>query len=784
MLGYLKNLVGDTQSKKLKDYNKIVEKINSLESEYEKLSDIDLQNKTLQFKEQLTNGKTVFDIQVEAFAVVREAAKRVLGLRHYDVQLIAGLVLTEGSIAEMPTGEGKTLVASLPSYLRALEGKGVHVITVNDYLAKRDMETIGPIHTFLGLTVGLNLPMMQPDAKAAAYQADITYGVGTEFGFDYLRDNMVYQTNDRVQRPFHFAIVDEIDSVLIDEAKTPLIIAGKNGVSTQLSYLCARIMSSFKEDQEYTFDPETKATNFTEEGIAKLERGFDIDNLYDLEHQTLYHYVIQALRANVMFKRDVDYIIKEGKILLVDMFTGRPMEGRSLSNGLHQAIEAKEGVEVTEENKTQASVTIQNYFRLYPKLSGMTGTAKTEEKEFQQIYNMEVVQIPTNRPVLRQDLQDQIYATTKQKYTAVAKKVKSIHQKGQPVLIGTTSILQSESIAEYLKAEGLQFKLLNAKSVEQEVSLIEQAGQKGMITVATNMAGRGTDISLGDGVAELGGLYVIGTERHESRRVDNQLKGRSGRQGDPGCSEFFISIEDDMFLRFAIDDLAKLKKTLKTDENGLILNKNILEFINRTQRICEGSNFSIREYNLKLDDVMNIQRNTVYDLRNKIIAGTDLLELSKKMIQSYVNEELNRCCPEDEPVKQWPVAEMKANLMLTLPIESYKWPDEDYSKTSLEEPVLSVLPEYLNQFDIIQEDEQFIRTLKTTLLSVTDSHWLSHIEAMEHLKEGVGLRSYSQEDPMRAYSKEGFELFSYMYYQLERDVSMRMFSLFQSLQRD
>lgn len=784
MLDYLKTLVGDTQSKKLKGYYKIVEKINSLESEYEQLSDIELQNKTAHFKEQLANGKTVFDIQVEAFAVVREAAKRVLGLRHYDVQLIAGMVLTEGSIAEMPTGEGKTLVASLPSYLRALEGNGVHVITVNDYLAKRDMENIGPIHTFLGLSVGLNLPMMQPDAKTVSYQADITYGVGTEFGFDYLRDNMVYQVESRVQRPFHFAIVDEVDSVLIDEAKTPLIIAGKDGVSSQLSYLCARIMNTFKQDKDYTFDPETKATNFTEEGISKLEQGFDIDNLYDLEHQTLYHYVIQALRANVMFKRDVDYIIKEGKILLVDMFTGRPMEGRSLSNGLHQAIEAKEGLEVTEENKTQASVTIQNYFRLYPMLSGMTGTAKTEEKEFQQIYNMEVVQIPTNKPVLREDLQDQVYATTKQKYKAVAKKVKEIHQKGQPVLIGTTSILQSESVAEYLKAEGLEFKLLNAKSVEQEVSLIEQAGQKGMITVATNMAGRGTDIALGDGVAELGGLYVIGTERHESRRVDNQLKGRSGRQGDPGHSEFFISIEDDMFLRFAIDDVAKLKKTLKTDENGLILNKNILEFINRTQRICEGSNFSIREYNLKLDDVMNIQRTTVYDLRNKIIAGTDLLELSKKMIQSYVNEELNRSCPDDEPVEKWPIAAMKANLMLTLPIETFKWPEESTNKVSLEEPVLSVLPEYLSQFDFIEEDGPFIHTLKSTLLSVTDSYWLSHIEAMEHLKEGVGLRSYSQEDPMRAYSREGFELFSHMYYQLERDVSMRMYSLYQGLQRD
>ncbi len=437
MLGYLKKLVGDKQDKKLNTFYKKVNQINELEAEISALTDEELKAKTPYFKELLANGKTVFDIQAEAFAVVREAAKRVVGMRHFDVQLIGGMVLTEGSIAEMPTGEGKTLVASLPSYLRALEGKGVHVITVNDYLARRDRELIGGIYEFLGLTVGLNLPMMEPDVKRRAYAADITYGVGNEFGFDHLRDHMAYDPSQRVQRPYHYAIIDEVDSVLVDEAKTPLIIAGKTGVSNELSYLCARVIKSFKEEEDYIFDIETKTANFTEEGITKIEEGFGIDNLYELEHQTLYHYVIQALRASIMFQRDVDYIVKEGKVLLVDSFTGRTMEGRSLSNGLHQAIEAKEGLELTEENKTQASITIQNYFRLYPVLSGMTGTAKTEEKEFQQIYGMDVVQIPTNKPILRQDLPDIVFDTIDHKYKAVAKKAKELQQQGQPILIGT-----------------------------------------------------------------------------------------------------------------------------------------------------------------------------------------------------------------------------------------------------------------------------------------------------------------------------------------------------------
>ncbi|RAK19853.1 preprotein translocase subunit SecA [Anoxybacillus vitaminiphilus] len=777
MLTYLKKVLGDSQERRLKKYARIVDHINQLEPQYEKLSDDELRKKTAEFKEQLAGGKTVFDIQAEAFAVVREAAKRVLGMRHFDVQLIGGLVLTEGNIAEMATGEGKTLVASLPSYLRALEGKGVHVITVNEYLAKRDRDLIGKIHEFLGLTVGLNIPMMDPAEKKKAYQADITYGIGSEFGFDYLRDNMVYDVSQRVQRPFHYAIIDEIDSVLIDEAKTPLIIAGKTGVSSELSYLCARIVKTFKRDVDYYYDEETKATNLTEEGISKIEKGFGIDNLYDLEHQTLYHYVIQALRAHVLFKRDVDYIVKDGKVLLIDMFTGRPMEGRSLSNGLHQAIEAKEGLELTEENKIQASITIQNYFRLYPILSGMTGTAKTEEKEFQTLYNMDVVQIPTNKPVIRTDEPDKVFVTIEQKYKAVAKEAKRVHATGQPILIGTTSILQSEKVAEYLQKEGLTFQLLNAKTIEQEVQLISLAGQKGQITIATNMAGRGTDIMLGEGVAELGGLFVLGTERHESRRIDNQLKGRAGRQGDPGRSQFFISLEDDMFRRFAKEEVEKLKKKVKTDEDGLILNKDIHEFVDRVQRICEGSNFSIREYNLKLDNVLNDQRSTIYELRNQILETENPLSIGIKMLRSYIPYEIEQACPVDVLPEEWNLEKLAVRLNEMIAHPSVQWANKIEDIEDIQKQVDESLEKYVDKLQGLSDDKNLQSQLKYSLLSIVDYHWLHHLDAMERLKEGIGLRYYSQEDPIRQFQREGLELFTHMYREIERDACRRLAQL-------
>ncbi|MCF6410108.1 accessory Sec system translocase SecA2 [Pseudalkalibacillus salsuginis] len=773
MLTYIKKIV-DSDNRALKKYFKIVEHINELEPEIEKLTDTQLKEKTVYFKNSLHNGSTINDIQVEAFAVVREASKRVLGQRHYDVQLVGGLALTYGNISEMVTGEGKTLVASLPSYLRALEGKGVHVITVNEYLAKRDKEIIGQIHEFLGLTVGLNIPQITPAEKIAAYKADITYGVGNEFGFDFLRDNMVYSPQDRVQRSYHFAIIDEVDSVLIDEAKTPLIIAGKTSLSAELFNVASMIVKQFTEDHEFTYDPETKSTNLTDEGINKIEKAFGIDNLYDLEHQTLYHYIIQCLRARVMFRRDVDYIVRDGKIELIDQFTGRIMEGRSLSDGLHQAIEAKEGLEITEENKTQAIVTVQNYFRMYPTLSGMTGTAKTEKKEFQQIYGMDVISIPTNKPKIRVDLEDLVFVTVDQKYKAMAADVKSCHSNGQPVLIGTTSIEQSEKAARYLDEIGIPYEILNAKSLEREVQLISMAGQKGQVTIATNMAGRGTDIILGEEVAELGGLRVIGTERHESRRIDNQLKGRSGRQGDPGSSQFFISIEDDMFHRFSQDEIEKLQPKLKTTSNGKILNKDIHDLVERTQRICEGSNYSIREYNLHLDDIVNEQRNVIIkQLRTQwLLAEKGFTDLIRPVMEHSVIRTIEKHCISDIQ-EDWDLVRLRSALISLIPIEIPEFENEAIEEVKdIHSIVLPVVEESLDFLErIFVEKPHWGQNFKQITLQYIDQGWVEHLEKMNRLKEGIGLRSYGQDDPMRLYEKEGYEIFLFTYQKIEEKIS-------------
>ncbi|MGG2093557.1 accessory Sec system translocase SecA2 [Bacillus sp. S13(2024)] len=775
MLKSFKKILGDQQKRKLKKYEQLVDEMNRLEHQMEALSDEELRQKTAVFQEMIQNGKTIHDVKVEAFAVVREASKRVLGLRHYDVQLIGGLVLLEGNIAEMPTGEGKTLVASLPTYVRALEGKGVHVITVNDYLARRDKELIGQVHEFLGLTVGLNIPMIEPDEKKRAYKAHITYGIGTEFGFDYLRDNMATSIADKVQRPYHFAIIDEIDSVLIDEAKTPLIVAGKKSGSSQLHYLCAKVIQSFKKDVHYTYDPETKSSSFTEDGITKIEDMFDIDNLYDLEHQTLYHYMIQALRANVTFHRDVDYIVHDGEILLVDIFTGRVMEGRSLSDGLHQAIEAKEGLEVTDENQTQASITIQNFFRMYPTVSGMTGTGKTEEKEFNSVYGMEVIPIPTNRPVLRDDMNDLVFMTIDDKYKAVREEVLKRHKTGQPILIGTASILQSETAAKYLDEAGLSYQLLNAKSVEQESELIAKAGQKGQITIATNMAGRGTDILLGEGVHELGGLHVIGTERHESRRVDNQLKGRAGRQGDPGSSQFFISIEDEMFHRFAEEEVEKLRKSLKSDEKGLILTPKIHDFVTRTQLICEGSYFSIREYNLKLDDVINDQRNVIYKLRDTFLnEETNMISLVIPMIEHTVEHTAQKYFLEGMLPEEWDFTSLTEELQAIFPSETLP-PLSAGDVNSIEELQAALQDTIASYTEKVRELENRLEVQQATRqmgLHYIDQNWVHHLEAMHNLKEGIGLRQYQQEDPTRIYQKEALDIFLYTYSKFEKEMCL------------
>lgn len=769
MFSIFKRNKEQTSARELKKYYQIVDQINKLEDKFAPMTDEELQHMTVVFKERLEKGETIQQIIPEAFAVVREASKRILNMRHFDVQLIGGLVLAEGNIAEMPTGEGKTLVASLPSYVRALEGKGVHVITVNDYLAKRDFELIGQIHQFLGLTVGLNVPMMEPEDKKRAYNADITYGVGTEFGFDYLRDNMAHSIADKVQRPYHFAIIDEVDSVLIDEAKTPLIIAGKMMANAELHQIAAMLAKRFVAEEDYDFDDETKATSLTEQGIEKVEAAFGVDNLYDLEHQTLYHYVIQAVRAHVMFTRDVDYIVREDKIELVDMFTGRIMEGRSLSDGLHQAIEAKEGVTITEENKAQAQITIQNYFRMYPALSGMTGTAKTQEKEIREVYGMSVIQIPTNRPRARVDQQDIVFETIDQKYEYVAQEALRRHEKGQPVLIGTTSILQSEEVSKRLKKYGLKHQLLNAKTVEQEVQLISEAGQKGRITVATNMAGRGTDITLGEGVHELGGLCVLGTEKHESRRVDNQLRGRSGRQGDPGESIFILSLEDDMLKRFAKEELEKFKKKLQVNEIGRVLNKEVFELIARTQRIVEGAHFSMREYNLKLDDVINDQRQVIYTLRNSVLANEDLLGKLKTMLFETVDFAVRDNAPEEVSSAEWNFdkIEKTVNSLFLEPVTINREENKVIAiLDSLNEPV----QELSKLIESFKDNPRVMAVIPKVMLSYIDHMWVKHLEQMAHLKEGIGLRHYQQEDPMRIYQREGLELFGKNYQELRRQI--------------
>lgn len=773
MLNSVKKLLGDSQKRKLKKYEQLVQDINDLEKQMSDLPDEELRHKTVTFKSMLTDGKTVDDIKVEAFAVVREAAKRVLGLRHYDVQLIGGLVLLEGNIAEMPTGEGKTLVSSLPTYVRALEGKGVHVITVNDYLAKRDKELIGQVHEFLGLQVGLNIPQIDPSEKKLAYKADITYGIGTEFGFDYLRDNMAASQNDQVQRPYHFAIIDEIDSVLIDEAKTPLIIAGKKSGSSDLHYLCAKVIKSFQDTLHYTYDAESKSASFTEDGITKIEDLFDIDNLYDLEHQTLYHYMIQSLRANVAFQLDVDYIVHDEKILLVDIFTGRVMDGRSLSDGLHQALEAKEGLEITEENQTQASITIQNFFRMYPALSGMTGTAKTEEKEFNRVYNMEVIPIPTNRPILREDKNDVVYVTADDKYKAVREEVLKQHKQGRPILIGTMSILQSETVARYLDEANIKYQLLNAKSAEQEADLIATAGQKGQITIATNMAGRGTDILLGEGVHALGGLHVIGTERHESRRVDNQLKGRAGRQGDPGSSQFFLSLEDEMLKRFAHEEVEKLEKSLKPDKTGLINTSKVHDFINRTQLICEGGHFSMREYNLKLDDVINDQRNVIYTLRNNLLKEeTNMIELVIPMIEHSVDAIAKQHLFEGMLPEEWDFTSLTASIKEVLAVETLPplSANDVHSPEDLQIVLKDTISSYIERVQELNDHADLQQSLRYVGLHFLDQNWVNHLDAMTHLKEGIGLRQYQQEDPTRLYQKEGLDIFLYTYGNFEKEM--------------
>lgn len=776
MIQFVKQLTND-QSRRLKGYQRRVDRINQLETTMQALSDEEMRTYTETLKTKIEDGAKVDDIAEEAFALVREAAVRVLGMRHYDVQLIGGFALLEGNISEMPTGEGKTLVAALPSYVKALEGKGVHVITVNEYLATRDAKQIGQIHDFLGLTVGLNVPEMEQADKHTAYQADITYGVGTEFGFDYLRDHLVGSPEERVQRPFHFAIIDEVDSILIDEAKTPLIIAQKDRSHIRLKELAQRVVIEL-EETDYEVDLESKSTALTDSGILKIEDMFAIDNLFSAEHQVLYHYLVQALRANVLFEIDVDYIVKEDKIELIDLFTGRIMEGRSLSEGLHQALEAKEGVTITEENKTTAEITIQHYFRMYPLISGMTGTAQTSRQEFLKTYNMDVVQVPTNRPRLREDHPDRIFMTVDQKYAAVTEKVVELHETGRPVLIGTTSIAQSEAISKYLSKRRIQHEVLNAKTITQEADIIADAGHFGKVTIATNMAGRGTDIMLDAKSKQAGGLFVIGTERHESQRVDNQLRGRSGRQGDPGATQFFVSLEDEIVKRYAIQKLERIEKKLKPDARGEVAAKEAADVIEYAQTTIEGIGVSIRDYLFKLDDVMNEQRNIVYKIRDQAVNADaaaithnvlGMMRLAlENSIEMHVSDEL---VPEE-----WPLAELKTDLIYLTTREPI-WSDEIADSLELKAELAPWIEDIVETAEARLQSEEVVTFVKESLLRALDTKWTDHLTMMSGLKEGIGLRSYAQEEPGRLFGKEGLEIFEQTYVNIARDVTMEVCQL-------
>ena len=749
----------------------IVRRINDLEPKLAGLSDASLQEKTFEFKNRLANGETLDDILPEAFAVVREASRRVTGMRHFDVQLLGGIVLHRGDIAEMRTGEGKTLVATLPVYLNALTGKGVHVVTVNDYLATRDSEDMGRIYKFLGLSVGLIVHDLTYDQRRRAYNADVTYGTNNEFGFDYLRDNMVISADQMVQRPLNYCIVDEVDSILIDEARTPLIISGPGEKSTDLYYTLAGIVKTFTKD-DYTMDEKQKTIAPTDSGVAKVEKMLGISNMFDNDHLDLNHLVIQALRARFMMHRDKDYVVKNGEIVIVDEFTGRLMFGRRYSDGLHQSIEAKENVKVQGESKTLATITFQNYFRMYDKLAGMTGTAKTEEDEFNKIYKLDVYVIPTNKPAIRKDLPDVIYKTKNAKYRAVVREVKKRHATGQPILVGTTSINQSEILSQLLDKENIVHNVLNAKYHEKEAEIIKNAGQKGMVTIATNMAGRGTDIKLGPGVAELGGLMIIGTERHESRRIDNQLRGRAGRQGDPGTTQFFLSLEDDLMRIFGSENISKFMDKLGMDEDEPITAKMITRSIEKAQKKVESHNFEIRKYVLEYDDVMNQQREVLYSQRCQVLTADSLRDTIMGMVDDIIHEGLDKYADEKLYPDEWDFAGLLAQM------QQYFVPKNATTVEELENLSRVEVQDKLKQIAVDLYDErlkeigeQTMKELeKAIMLRVVDSKWMDHLDAMDALKEGINLRAYGQKNPLVEYKFEAYEMFEEMIESIKRTV--------------
>lgn len=779
LLSFLQRLLGNNNAKEIKKMRAIADHINEIELNYVKLSDANLVAKTDEFKRRLQKGETLDDILPEAFAVVREASKRVLGMRHFDVQLIGGICLHRGNIAEMRTGEGKTLVATLPVYLNALTGNGVHVVTVNDYLATRDSEQMGRLYNFLGLSTGLIVANLDFNQRKEAYACDITYGTNNEFGFDYLRDNMVSDVSQMVQRPLNYAIVDEVDSILIDEARTPLIISGPGQRSTDNYYKLAKIVPHLVKDEDYTIDEKQKTIAPTDSGIAKVEKMLGVENLYDSENIELNHLLGASLRAYAMMHRDTDYVVKDGEVVIVDEFTGRLMFGRRYSDGLHQAIEAKEGLKVERESQTLASVTFQNYFRMYKKLAGMTGTAKTEEKEFIDIYGLEVLPIPPNKPLARIDLPDQIFKTKAAKYRAVVRNAVERHQTGQPILIGTTSITQSEELSDMLLRAGVPHKVLNAKHHEKEAEIVADAGQMGMVTIATNMAGRGTDITLGEGVPELGGLAILGTERHESRRIDNQLRGRAGRQGDPGSSQFFLSLEDDLMRIFGADNITGIMDKLGMEEDEPIEHSLITKSIERAQKKVEDHNYNIRKYVLEYDDVMNQQREVLYEQRRRILRNESLRDTINEMIDKLVTESVDAYADEKLYPEEWDYEGLYKHLsqyFLTEEIMSSQ-DMEEYSRQELLERLLEIAhAEYQDRVDMLG-DAMFGQLEKAIMLRVVDNKWMEHLDNMDMLREGIGLRAYGQKNPLVEYKFEAFDMFQNMIAAIQDETIMALYKI-------
>ena len=780
MLNTIKRIFGTRNDRELKQMKPIVDGINKLETHMKKLSDDELRAQTTKFREMLKNGASLDSILPEAFATVREASVRTLEMRHFDVQLMGGIALYRGNIAEMKTGEGKTLTATLALYLRALTGKGAHLVTVNDYLAKRDAEWMGAIYTFLGLTVGCILTDMEEEDRKAAYKADITYGTNNEFAFDYLRDNMKFTLEDYVQRDHNFCIVDEVDSILIDEARTPLLISGPSEGDTGLYHVANKVIPGLDKDNDYKIDEKARSAIFTDDGINKIQAKLKIDDLFNIKNTELLHHLNQSLKAHTLFTKDVDYVVKEGQVVIVDEFTGRLKEGSRWSDGLHQSVEAKEGVEIKSENQTLASITFQNYFRLYNKLAGMTGTADTEAEEFGKIYNLKVTVIPTNVPVERFDEADVIYKNSEAKFKAVSNLIEKLHQKGQPVLVGTISIDNSEKISQVLKKKKIPHEVLNAKAHEREASIIENAGAKGSVTIATNMAGRGTDIKLTDETKNLGGLFILGTERHESRRIDNQLRGRSGRQGDPGQSKFFLSLEDDLMRIFASSKISKVMDTLGMEDDEPIEHKMVTNAIAKAQKKVEGHNFEIRKHLLEYDNVMNDQRRVIYKLRRDILGDNDNMGFVKEMVEDVALFLVDAYRPEKKvPLDQWPWDDVVNSFQTTFNSKETLDLEECYQKhdgelaTYIHEKAKGLLDQKFSAY----EEDQVKMALREILLSIFDQFWKDHLLSMDHIKEGVNLRAYAQKDPLTEYKRESFNLFENMRSEVKKSIVENIFTV-------